>query len=62
MSKNTSTKVIGYYTEEEGDIYCLRHGRDYMYPIRENDKDYFGKCNICGDIIDSRDIESNFEN
>lgn len=58
MSKNTSSKVIGYYDPEEGDIYCLRHGRNYMLPILEHDEDYFGPCNICGELIDSGNSES----
>lgn len=62
MSKNNRTKVIGYYDEDEGDIYCLRHGRSFMFPITESDEDYFGKCNICGEIIDPRDSESSIDN
>jgi hypothetical protein len=61
MPSNNSTKVIGYYDEEEGDIYCLRHGRNSMLPIMEKDEDYFGKCNVCGEIIDPRDSEQDFD-
>lgn len=57
MLKNNHTKIIGYYDPEEGDIYCLRHARNDMLPIMTNDHDYFGYCNICGDLIDPRDSE-----
>lgn len=62
MSKNNHSKVIGYYDPEEGDIYCPRHSRNFMLPIMENDKDYFGPCNICGDLIDSNDSKQHFDN
>ena len=61
MPENPSTKIMGYYEKDDGDIYCLRHGRESMLPITENDEDYFGYCTICGVIIDSRDSESDLE-
>lgn len=57
MPKNSSTQIIGYYDPEEGDIYCLRHARNSMLPIMEHDHEYFGPCNICGDLIDSGNVE-----
>jgi hypothetical protein len=56
MPKNFTKQIaIGYLDPEYGDLYCLKHGQSRgILEITVQDNE-FGRCAVCGEIIDDPD-------
>lgn len=55
MRKNTTSKIVLGYYDEDGYTYCIKHAMDKSDAIIDNHKD---NCCICGAPLDPEHVKS----